>query len=370
MRRLAGALALTMLTTGCAMGVQDLPLPGGADVGDHPYTVKAQFANVLNLVPQSAVRVNDVAVGRVTKVALPAGGWNAEVTMVLNRKVKLPANAYAQLRQSGLLGEKYIALAAPPSGATGALADGASIPPDRTNRNPEVEEVLGALSLLLNGGGIAQLRTITAELNNAMRGNEPQIRSLLERAAKLTGDLDANKQSIVDALDGLARLTGTLNARKQQITTVLDDMAPGLKVLEEQRGALVRMLGSLDALSGVAVKTVNQSKDDMVADLRALEPTLRKLSDAGRDLPKALQVLLTFPFTDAVLPAIKGDYMNTYLRVTAVPGTEIIPPLKQPDTWPGKPDGGDGGGTSKPASSSLLPLPATDDATHPAGGTS
>ena len=25
---------------------------------------------------------------------------------------------------------------------------------DRTNRNPEVEEVLGALSLLLNGGGV------------------------------------------------------------------------------------------------------------------------------------------------------------------------------------------------------------------------
>ena len=32
--------------------------------------------------------------------------------------------------------------------------------------------MLGALSLLLNGGGVAQLKTITSELNNALEGRE------------------------------------------------------------------------------------------------------------------------------------------------------------------------------------------------------
>ena len=50
----------------------DLPLPGGADVGAHPYTVTAQFTDVLDLVPQAAVKVNDVAVGRVQSITLPA----------------------------------------------------------------------------------------------------------------------------------------------------------------------------------------------------------------------------------------------------------------------------------------------------------
>jgi phospholipid/cholesterol/gamma-HCH transport system substrate-binding protein len=336
---------------GCGFsGVRELPLPGGADLGDHPYTVKAQFANVLNLVPQSAVKVNDVAVGRVVKVALPRDGWTAEVTMKVNGDVRLPANAYAELGQSSLLGEKYVQLsagpthvpggaAAPggapaggaaPSASTGTLADGAVIPVSRTNRNPEVEEVFGALSMLLNGGGIAQLRTITVELNRALGGNEPQVRSLLERARTLVGDLDANKKGITDAIDGLNRLSATLRGRKEQIGVALDDIRPGLAVLEEQRGALVRMLKSLDELSRVAVTTVRRSKEDLVADLQALEPTLRKLSDAGRDLPNALQVLLTYPFTDAVLPAIKGDYLNVYLQVTARPGTEVIPPITPP----------------------------------------
>ena len=32
-------------------------------------------------------------------------------------------------------------------------------------RAAEVEEVLGALSMLLNGGGVAQIKTISTELN-------------------------------------------------------------------------------------------------------------------------------------------------------------------------------------------------------------
>ena len=36
---------------------------------------------MLSLVPQAAVKVNDVAVGRVTKVSLAPDGWSAKVTM-------------------------------------------------------------------------------------------------------------------------------------------------------------------------------------------------------------------------------------------------------------------------------------------------
>jgi phospholipid/cholesterol/gamma-HCH transport system substrate-binding protein len=309
-------------------GIYDLPLPGGAALGGHPYKVTAQFANVHDLVPQAAVKVNDVAVGRVSRITLPKNGWTADVTMLVNGKVHLPANAYAQLAQSSLLGEKYIQLSAPADGSgQGTLTAGSVIPMSRTNRDPEVEEVFGALSLLLNGGGISQLRTITTELNKALNGNEPQVRSMLERVDTLTSSLDDHRTDITDALDGLDRLSATLAARKQQIGTVLDDLSPGLKVLDEQRGSLVTMLRSLETLSGVAVTTINRSKADMVADLRALAPTLGNLAGAGRDLPRSLQVLLTYPFTDEVLNGIRGDYLNVYLSVTAVPGTTVIPPL-------------------------------------------
>ncbi|MEV0914886.1 MCE family protein [Streptomyces sp. NPDC049967] len=348
------ALIATTVDLPTFTGIDQVPLPGGADLGDHPYEITAEFGDVLSLAPQSSVKVNDVAVGRVTKISLASGSWNAKVTMRVNGGIKLPANAYAHLEQSSLLGEKYIQLSPPAAGtAKGALADGDRIPLTRTNRNPEVEEVFGALSMLLNGGGINQLKTITTELNKALAGQEPQVRSMLKRVNTLVTNLDDHRADITDALDGVNRLSATLATRKQDVGTVLTKLSPGMKVLEKQRGSLMTMLRSLDTLSTVAVDTVNKSKADIVADLKALTPTLQALADSGQDLPDSLQVLLTYPFTDEVLNGVKGDYLNVYLDVTALPGTQIIPPIiPAGDAAPPA-----AGGTNALKSGTALPLP-------------
>jgi phospholipid/cholesterol/gamma-HCH transport system substrate-binding protein len=312
------------LLAGCGSGgfdgVYNMPLPGGADVGDHPYRVKAQFKDVLDLVPQAGVKVNDVPVGRVEKIDLAADGWTAEVTMLVNGDVQLPANAFAKLRQSALLGEKFVELGKPKD-AEGKLADNAVIPLAKTNRNPEVEEVFGALSLLLNGGGVAQLQNITKELNAAMEGNEQEIRSLLGNLNTFVGELDKHKAEIVRALDSINRLAGTLAQQREKIAVALTDLEPGLRVVAEQRTQLVTLLQSLDKLSDVATDTVNKSRDDIVADLKALQPTLQKLVEAGQNLPKSLELLLTYPFPDAAVDGIKGDYTNLYADLDLNLGT-------------------------------------------------
>jgi phospholipid/cholesterol/gamma-HCH transport system substrate-binding protein len=322
-----------LLVAGCSSGgfngIYSIPLPGGASLGSHPYRVTAQFADVGDLVPQSAVMVNDVAVGRVTRIFLPPRSWTANVTMLVNGNVHLPANAIAEIAQSSLLGEQYVALAAAPGAASGSrLLNNAVIPVSRTTANATVEEVLGALSLLLNGGGINQLHTITTQLDAALTGNAPQIRSLLVQLHTLLVNLNAHRDLIKTALDGLDTLSATLAARDRQIGHVLDDLTPGLKVLADQRAQLVAMLNSLHRLTGVAVSTINASQANLVSDLRGLEPTLRKLADAGQNLPLALQVLLTYPFTNQVLKDVKGDYLNAYLSIQAASGTTVIPPVR------------------------------------------
>src|SRR6266545_459284 len=261
--RLAGlAVAGAVTVSGCGFpGLYGVPLPGGPDVGNHPYRVRAEFVNVLDLVPQSAVRVNDVPVGRVERIELD--GWIARVTLLVNGDVRLPANAHAELRQTSLLGEKFVALA-PPTHAPpeGTLADGALIRLADTNRNPEVEEVLSALSALLNGGGVEQLQVITA------------------------------------------------------------------------------------------------SRDDVLADLARLEPTLRKLAEAGDALPRSLGFLLTFPFPDTALNGIGGDYANAFITLNA-DVLEILDNLTAQ-----KQAGRPGGGGPRPGPASLPTLPgASGDTT-------
>jgi len=310
------ALAGVGLVAGCQgfQGAYSLPLPGGADLGSHPYTVHAEFADVLDLVPQSTVKVNDVAVGKVDSISLNKANWTADVTLSVNGDVKLPANADADLRQSSLLGEKYISLVAPENG-TGSLVDGAVIPLARTNRNTEVEEVFGALSMLLNGGGVQQIQTIAKELNSATSGNEPAIRDLLSNVDTLMSGLNAHSAQITQALDGVNRLSATLSSQTDQIAGVLNNLSPGLSVLNSQRDQLVAMLQSLSQLSGVAVDTINKSQADLIHDLKALTPTLQQLSNAGANLPNALQILLTFPFTDYATTGIRGDYANLFATI-------------------------------------------------------
>ena len=73
-RLLAALLAALTVLTGCGFhGLYGMHLPGGADVGSHPLTLTIYFDNVLDLVPQSSVKVNDVPVGRVEDVTLSAG---------------------------------------------------------------------------------------------------------------------------------------------------------------------------------------------------------------------------------------------------------------------------------------------------------
>lgn len=330
-----GCLTLAGCSSGEFKGVYDLPLPGGADVGDHPYSVTVQFADVLDLVPQAAVKVGDVPVGRVREVRLGGDGWTAETVLEVNGDVVLPANAVARLRQSSLLGEKFVELAPPDGDAkaadaknagTGRLANGATITLDRTNRNPEFEEIFGALSLLLNGGGIGQLQTINRELSKVMDGNEEQIRSFLSGVNTLVTDLDAHRSDITEALDGLNRLSATLANRHEQVSGALTDLTPGLRTLTDQRTQLVSMLQSLDRLGTVATDVVDRSRADMVADLRALAPILGQLAAAGENLPQSLQMLPTFPFPDSVLGAVKGDYVNAFVSMIPAPGVPL-PPL-------------------------------------------
>ncbi|SCL27639.1 phospholipid/cholesterol/gamma-HCH transport system substrate-binding protein [Micromonospora pallida] len=314
LRALACAAAVVLLPAGCGLpDLADLPLPGGAPKGDG-YAVTAEFADVLDLVPQAAVKVDDVTVGSVERISLD--GWTARVTLRLDAKVRLPANATAAVRQSSLLGEKYVAVAAPPTGAASdRLADGDVIPLPRTSRGTEVEEVLAALGLLLNGGGLAQLRTINRELSAALDGREPAVKDTLHQLDTFIGGLEKQKADLVRAIEALDRLTTRLNQQKQVLGDAVDSLAPGLTTLAGQRAQLTGALTALGELGQVGTRVVNRSRDNTVASLKALQPILEQLVRAGDDLPKSLDFMLSFPFPPNVTGAVVGDFVN--LSITA-----------------------------------------------------
>lgn len=308
---------LAVAATGCSSGgIYSVPLPGGADIGNDPMHVKIEFDDVLDLVPQSTVKVDGVPVGRVESIEVASDGWTAQVDTLVNSSVDLPANAVAEVQQSNLLGEKFIAISAPEADPSSErLASGDTIPVDRTRHATDIEQVLGALSLLLNGGGVAQLQPIVSELEKALDGRETKVRGLLEQANTLIAGLDEQRDSITRALDGLDTLSARVGDQTGKLEKILDELPEGVNILAEQRPQLVQMLAQVDRLGQVGTDVINESKDDLIADLRALRPTLQQLAEATPDIITAAPIVPTFPFPDSIIPSIHGGMSNVFLSI-------------------------------------------------------
>jgi phospholipid/cholesterol/gamma-HCH transport system substrate-binding protein len=329
------AVVLAGVLSGCTFnGVYDLPLPGNKVSNGDSFVVSADFADALNVVPRSAVMVADVPVGQVESISRV--GWHARVKMRIRKDVRLPDNAQAEIRQTSLLGEKFIALS-PPTGkgaeGTGRLGPDDMIPMDHTGRNPEVEEVLGALSFLLSGGGIGQLQTITQELNKMMDGRTGKIRDALDQLNVLVGSLNSQRGDIVQAMESINGLSKTLVKEKGTIGDALDAAGPAIDVLRDQHTKLIKMLSALSKLGDVGSRVVKETKEDLLAELGHLEPLLDKLSDTGDSLVPGLVSAASYPFPIEGADTIKGDFANVIfkLQVKLTPVTEggLIPSTLQ-----------------------------------------
>jgi virulence factor Mce-like protein len=339
---LAGLLSGVLVLSGCS--IYDLPLPGGADPGENPMKIKVLFRDVLDLVPQSTVKVDDVTVGKVTAIKL--NGYVAQVTIEVPRTLDMPDNTRAEIRQTSLLGEKFVSLTEPQEPGSGKLSTNDVIGLDRTGRNPEVEEVFGALSLLLNGGGVGQLKTIAAEINNALDGNEAEVKSVLTQIRTFMGQLDQNKESIVAAIENTSRLAVEIRKQDGAIKSALDNVPDTLRSVNRQRDDLVKLLEALTRLSGVGVRVIKASKESTINSLRELGPVLEGFAKAGDNFAKSFQVFLTYPFVDEAIgrdPQVArnlhmGDFTNlsvnldldlAELKLPGVPGVPLPPQICQ-----------------------------------------
>ncbi|EFQ84380.1 virulence factor Mce family protein [Aeromicrobium marinum DSM 15272] len=309
------AVVAIMLTGGCLAHPNEMALPGQVALGDDGYTVNASFASVDNLVPNSAVQRDDVVIGTVT--AIEVEGWDAVVTMRLLDDVKLPENVSFTVGQKTLLGAQFVDVV-DPTEPVGTLADGATVDQEVTGLYPATEDILAAVSLLLNNGGLSQLSTITTELNTTLADRVPQARDAVTRLNDLTTTLDNRRGEIVATLESLNSLAGQVAEQRDTVTAAIGSISPGLQALENQRTDLVSAATALGQFSSVTNQLINTSQEALLANLGALEPLLADLQASGNALPRSLDLLLTVPFpVSTTQNALKGDYANLFITLDA-----------------------------------------------------
>jgi len=110
-KRLEFGVGLFVLLGFAAVVYLTVKLGAGAFVAADTYPLEARFANTGGLNKGGTVILGGVTVGRVDNVRLDPSDYSAIVEMSIMREVKLPADTMASIRTSGLIGDKFVALA-------------------------------------------------------------------------------------------------------------------------------------------------------------------------------------------------------------------------------------------------------------------
>lgn len=306
---LLGAVLVATVPAGCGVTLTDLPRPGGGVEGPS-YEISAVFEDVLTLPDGARVRVDGVDVGRVT--GIETHDFLAQVAMRIPTRVLLTDKTTAELRITTPLGEGFIEL--DPGQGTGRLAPGAVLPLTATATTASIDDTLTAASLLLTGGGLGQLKTVITELNSALDTKRGDVRKLLRSLTTVLDSFNQRTDDIDRTLNALDGLSGTLAARRDTLLAALRDTAPAAKLLADSTHQLTELLQKLEGFARVADKVVRESRADLVATLREIQPVLDALISISGDVAPTLRQLVRFgKFLDEATP---GDYLTSDVTVS------------------------------------------------------
>jgi len=154
--RTVTAIAAAALLAGCGLNLESvaLPAPGG---GGSFYTLNAVFSDALNLPTKAKVRLYGAQIGEVSEIR--AQDFTAHIAMHVRSDVPLYEGSTAELRAATPLGDVFVQIRPDPNRGEDAelLRDGATLPLEATANAPTIEELLGSMALLVNGGTVRYL---------------------------------------------------------------------------------------------------------------------------------------------------------------------------------------------------------------------
>jgi phospholipid/cholesterol/gamma-HCH transport system substrate-binding protein len=255
------------------------------------YTLKATFANGVNISTKSPVRIAGVDVGEVTDVG--RAGSATEITFTVQGKGRpIHDDAFAQIRPRIFLEGNFFVDLDPGSPSAPEMDSGATIPVSRTSTSVQLDEVFSALQSpvradlgrLLGGFGTALTHEPTAaedatqlpevkgktgaegingaflyggpagryaaQVTNGFLGTEPgDLSRLVAGAGRAFGALANREEDLQEFIVNFDTFTGALAAQSENLATTFQLFAPTLDVARKSLVSLNRTLPPLRAYS-------------------------------------------------------------------------------------------------------------------------
>jgi phospholipid/cholesterol/gamma-HCH transport system substrate-binding protein len=213
------------------------------------YQLVATFDDVTGLLDGDQVKVAGAPVGRVEDIKVKNG--KAEVTMAVDKTVRLPTDTTAAVRWRNLIGQRMIYLE--PGHSPNRLRDGARVPHTRS---------------------VVDLGEIVNNLGPLTRNLDPtQINQVLNAFATMLDGNEGNINLIIQNLDGLLR---TFAARRQVIEQMTKDYTTVSDAIAKRDRQIAQSVDNLAQLTDVFAKN-NKLLDNAVVEISGVTTNLNQV---------------------------------------------------------------------------------------------
>lgn len=264
--RAALAIATTLLTVGCSLDLASvaLPAPGG---GGPYYSIAAVFSDVLNLPEKAKVRLYGAQIGEVQEIRTQ--GFSAHVTLRIKSDVPLYVGSTAELRSATPLGDIFVQIWPDTHRPDDApqLRDGAVLPLESTSNAPTIEELMGSMAMLVNGGTVRHVVSMLNGAGKAVGGRGEKLGLLINQTDTLLTRMSARSAQLDLALRRSAELAATMSARQTTFDDALTNLAPALNIISDNTSELIdlidtgarisRQLARFPSLQGIDTRSVS-----------------------------------------------------------------------------------------------------------------
>lgn len=265
-------------------------------LGFGQYEVTAVFPDATGLYPGAMVGYRDVEIGKVRSIDLGEG--TAVATLGIDDDVRVPARVSAAIRSKSAIGEQSVNLT-PAGDGPPWLHPGDRI--TATTMLPRTDELITSLGDLAASIPQEELNVVLDELTTGLRGQEPQVTTLLENTRTVLHQAGLNLEPTVGLIRELGPFLRTQHQLAPETRSTWQDLAAFTEQLRRSdadlRGILAHTPPAADELIGLQDR-LTPALPQLLADLDSTGQVIRT------QLPGASQTLVLYPAVTAALQRV------------------------------------------------------------------
>jgi len=284
---------------------------------------EAVLPEAAGLTAGNPVRVSGMDVGRVDSVELDPDSAGVLVEFTISESaVDLGDQTTAEVSVDTVLGDKALQLT---SAGAGELAEGATIPIERTSAPYDVTEALSDLQGEAKAIDVDKVAGALEQVARTVQGATPDLRHALRGVSRISATISGRDEALRQLLDNADQFTDILADRSGDMTALIRQGNLLFAELAARRDDISSLLSNLSAMSRQLSGFVKDNEAELGPALDGLNRVIATLADNKQDISATLSGLSVYA-TGLGEVVSSGEYFSAYLQ-NLLPGNMLQPDL-------------------------------------------